>query len=81
MNEENELPEGWVWTTTGQACSSVRDGTHDTPKYVGEGIPLITSKNLRETGLDFTTAQNISIEDHRKINVVRALITGTFCLQ
>ena len=46
----------------------IRDGTHDSPKYVTEGVPLITSKNLCETGLDFTTAKKISVEDSIKIN-------------
>ena len=26
--------------------SDVRDGTHDSPKYVDRGFPLLTSKNL-----------------------------------
>lgn len=64
-----ELPEGWGWAVTNDVCSSVRDGTHETPKYVEEGVPLITSKNLKENSLDFTTARNISIEDHEKISI------------
>ncbi|MEH2008568.1 restriction endonuclease subunit S [Nostoc sp.] len=64
-----ELPKGWVWVTSSEVCSSVRDGTHDTPKYVEQGIPLITSKNLKENGLDFSTAKNISLEDHQNISV------------
>ena len=64
-----KLPEGWVWTTTSNVCSFVTDGTHDTPKYVEEGTPLITSKNLKEDEINFTTARNISIEDHKKISI------------
>ena len=64
-----KIPEEWVWAYTNILCSSVRDGTHDTPKYVEVGIPLITSKNLLESGLDFTTARNISIQDHQKISI------------
>ena len=30
--------------------SDVRDGTHDSPKYLQEGYPLVTSKNLGEHG-------------------------------
>ncbi len=71
-----DLPEGWVWTITSDVCSSVRDGTHDTPRYVEEGIPLVTSKNLKEDGLDFTTTKNISIEDHKKISVRSGVENG-----
>ncbi len=49
-------------------CSSVRDGTHDTPAYVSEGVPLITSKNLLPTGLDFENTKSISEDDHFEIS-------------
>ncbi|MCW1610388.1 restriction endonuclease subunit S, partial [Acinetobacter baumannii] len=34
--------------------SDVRDGTHDSPSYVKDGYPLITSKNLKNGKLDLT---------------------------
>ena len=46
----------------------VRDGTHDTPKYVSKGIPLVTSKNLSNGAIDFQTAKLISNEDAEAIN-------------
>ena len=46
----------------------VRDGTHDFPKYINEGIPLVTSKNLKNGEIDFTNISYISIEDQQKIN-------------
>lgn len=46
----------------------VRDGTHDSPKYLNEGYPLITSKNLTEYGLDISNASFISTEDFEAIN-------------
>ena len=49
-------------------CLDVRDGTHDTPKYVSDGIPLVTSKNLCNGKIDFSTANFISLEDHITIS-------------
>ena len=49
-------------------CLDVRDGTHDTPKYVSDGIPLVTSKNLCNGKIDFSTAKLISLEDHITIS-------------
>ena len=46
----------------------VRDGTHDSPKYVLEGYPLITSKNLKNGYIDFADANLISREDLDAIN-------------
>ncbi len=71
-----ELPKGWVWVISSEVCASVRDGTHDTPKYVEQGVPLITSKNLTESGLDFSTAKNISWEDHQNISIRSAVEKG-----
>ena len=62
-----EIPETWCWARMG-SCLDVRDGTHDTPKYVPQGIPLVTSKNLCNGAIDFSTAKFISEEDHLAIS-------------
>ena len=46
----------------GEICD-VRDGTHDSPKYVNEGIPLITSKNLTRGFIDLSDVNLISSND------------------
>ena len=51
----------------GDVCD-VRDGTHDSPKYVEEGYPLITSKNVINGEIDFTNVNLISKDDLDKIN-------------
>lgn len=55
--------EGWEEKTLGDLCD-VRDGTHDSPKYVDEGIPFVTQKNIREDGLSFEKTKFISDADH-----------------
>lgn len=62
-----DIPESWKWT---RFCDviDVRDGTHDTPKYVPVGIPLVTSKNLASGTIDFETTKLISFEDAETIN-------------
>lgn len=49
-------------------CSSVRDGTHDTPKPTADGKPLVTSKAINNNKIDFNQTYNISIEEFEKIN-------------
>lgn len=48
----------------------VRDGTHDSPKYINESkYFLITSKNLNENGkFDFNDIKYLKEEDYNKIN-------------
>lgn len=50
-------------------CIKVTDGTHDTPKYTRDGVPLVTSKNLtKDNKLDFTNINYISENDHLQIS-------------
>lgn len=46
----------------------VRDGTHDSPQYVTEGYPLVTSKNIIDGQIDITNVSYISDEDYEAIN-------------
>jgi type I restriction enzyme S subunit len=66
--------EGWVERPLGDVCE-VKDGTHDSPKYVALGIPFVTQKNIREDGLSFEKTKFISQVDHdsyyRRSNVAR----------
>ena len=61
------LPFLWTATRLGIAYD-VRDETHDTPKYVDIGYPLITSKNLSTGQLSFDDIKFISEQDHRQIS-------------
>ncbi len=63
-----EIPENWCWCRL-NAYLDVRDGTHDSPKYYKEGIPFVTSKNLKDGKIDFSTCLNISVEDHNKFRI------------
>jgi type I restriction enzyme S subunit len=55
--------EGWVEIKLGDVCE-VKDGTHDSPKYVTDGIPFVTQKNVRDDGLSFANTKFITQEDH-----------------
>jgi type I restriction enzyme S subunit len=61
------LPDSWKISKCSDVID-VRDGTHDTPKYVASGYPLVTSKNLRAGEIDFSTVSYISKEDHDEIS-------------
>ncbi|MEK4383775.1 restriction endonuclease subunit S [Aeribacillus sp. FSL K6-2848] len=48
--------------------TDVRDGTHDSPKYVPSGYPLVTSKNIKNGKIDLRNVNYISEEDFININ-------------
>ncbi len=62
-----DIPDSWEWVRFDDILD-VRDGTHDTPKYVANGVPLITSKNINSGKLDFTNINFISENDFQAIN-------------
>lgn len=62
-----QLPDGWEWHQLGEALD-VRDGTHDSPKFVESGYPLVTSKNITGKGLDIQNVKFVSQEDFDAIN-------------
>lgn len=51
----------------------VRDGTHDSPTFLSEGYPLVTSQNLFPFYINKSETNKISEEDYRKINI-RSLV-------
>ena len=57
----------WQEEKLGVICD-VRDGTHASPKYVQEGYPLITSKNLTKGFIDFSEINLISKSDFDEVN-------------
>ena len=48
--------------------SDVRDGTHDSPSYLSEGHPFVTSKNVKDGYINYDDIQYISDEDFETIN-------------
>ena len=57
----------WEMVRLGDVCD-VRDGTHDSPQYVDNGYPLVTSKNVVDGKIDITNVNYISKVDMDKIN-------------
>ena len=57
------IGEQWQDTPLASVCA-VKDGTHDSPQYVDDGVPFVTQKNIRRGGLSFANTKFISKEDH-----------------
>lgn len=61
------MDSSWAVKPLGQICD-VRDGTHDSPKFVKAGFPLVTSKNIKNGTIVLDDVNFISKEDYDKIN-------------
>src|ERR1700730_14954987 len=56
-----------VESTLADVCALVTDGTHDTPKRVEAGYPLIKAKEIVSGRIDFEDCDQISEEDHLRV--------------
>ena len=61
------IDPNWEKFELNEICD-VRDGTHDSPKYIDDGYPLITSKNVINGSISFEKVNLISEKDFNDIN-------------
>ncbi|MFK5611951.1 restriction endonuclease subunit S [Lactobacillus delbrueckii] len=57
----------WEQRKLGEVAD-VRDGTHDSPRYINEGYPLLTSKNVDNGYINYDDVKYVSENDYVQIN-------------
>ncbi len=50
---ELELPQGWVEIQLDVISKSIRDGTHNPPARIKNGIPLLSAKHIQNGFIDW----------------------------
>ncbi|HFB65219.1 MAG TPA: restriction endonuclease subunit S, partial [Aeromonadales bacterium] len=61
-------PKGLKIYKLKELCNKITDGTHHSPPITKDGVPYITAKHLKETGLEFfNNPWYISESSHKKI--------------
>ncbi|MSE08836.1 restriction endonuclease subunit S, partial [Lactobacillus salivarius] len=74
-NKKNGIPKlrfpgftgAWEQRKLGEVAD-VRDGTHDSPRYINEGYPLLTSKNVGNGYINYDDVKYVSENDYVQIN-------------
>jgi type I restriction enzyme, S subunit len=61
-----ELPEGWVWLSADQVSTKITDGEHISPDVTAAGTPLLSAKDVLDTGVVFKDAKYVSEADAAK---------------
>ncbi|MHB8236631.1 MAG: restriction endonuclease subunit S [Acidithiobacillus ferrivorans] len=67
LTEVGVIPEDWK-TIQLNSVADVRDGTHDSPKYVKNGVPFVTSKNIISGEINIQDVSFISKADAQEVN-------------
>ena len=60
------LPEGWVWCACDQISEKITDGEHISPSTITHGVPLLSAKDVLDTGVAFDDAKFVSAVDSEK---------------
>jgi type I restriction enzyme S subunit len=58
---------GWEMRRLEDVCDRITDGTHRTPKYVSDGVPFLSVKNITSGYIDFSDTKFITKEEHAEI--------------
>lgn len=65
VSELGQIPLDWDVKSLNDLCTGILDGTHQTPKYVPEGVPFYSVENV--TANNFKTSKFISVEEHQEL--------------
>ena len=61
---EFTLPRGWTLSTLGSVALKITDGAHQTPTYVGSGVPFVSVKDFSAGRLDLSNTRFITENEH-----------------
>lgn len=76
----NMCPNGVEYKATKDVCIDKFWLMPATPNYVDSGIRYITSKNIKNREIDFSTASFITEEDYQEISKNRSIQVGDFLI-
>jgi type I restriction enzyme S subunit len=69
-NSQEKLPSSWLWSNFCSVTYKIGDIDHKMPKDSEEGIPYLSTGNLKSNGsIDFFNAKIISEEDYQRLSV------------
>lgn len=57
----------WKYSTIGEACLLVTDGSHFSPKSVSDGQYMVSVKDFTAYGFDFSNCRQINDEDYQRL--------------
>jgi type I restriction enzyme S subunit len=61
------LPNSWKWVQLESLTVGISDGVHKKPRYVSEGVPFVTVRNLTaSTGISFDDLNYVTEKDHKE---------------
>ncbi len=64
--KEYEIHHSWRWELLGDICEMLVDGSHNPPRNSGEGIPMLSGKNVRDGDITLDATRYVTENDYLK---------------
>lgn len=62
------MKKAWEIKKLGEVCDKITDGTHQTPKYFGDGVIFLSSKNVTSGKIDWDNVKYIDTKQHLEMH-------------
>ena len=62
-----DIPDNWAWTRLANILTKLTDGTHKTPRYVENGVPFVSVKDMSSGTLKLDNTKYITKEEHKTL--------------
>ena len=59
-----DIPENWCWCRLNEIAFSLTDGVHFAPKYLPNGIPCFSAKDIYDDKINLSKCNFISEKDY-----------------
>ena len=63
-----DVPAHWTCLQVGKVCRKVADGPHFSPKYLDEGVPFISARNIKVEAWSMEDVKFVSEDDCREFD-------------
>ncbi|MFA9229075.1 MAG: hypothetical protein ACEQR7_11895, partial [Agathobacter rectalis] len=60
---QKNIPNHWKWVILENISKKITDGSHNPPKGIETGIPMLSAKNIQNNSIDFSDARYLTDED------------------
>ncbi len=58
--DQGIVPDSWTEFRLEEVCTKITDGEHISPALTSSGVPLVSAKDVRESGVDFSDTKFVS---------------------
>lgn len=66
MNEQ--LPKDWKWVKLEEVCEKIVDGSHNPPRSIDSGKPMLSAKDIFNNKINFDNPRWVSEEEFQREN-------------